>query len=77
MALADDALGRGGRMTAAIVEIGRGEEIPQGPGRELSEYYSDLDCIVEDALWKPGRVGGRQVAVGLGAAAARVVPRPR
>ncbi|WP_228000485.1 VOC family protein [Nocardia australiensis] len=24
------------------------------PAGNFSEYYSDLDCIVEDALWKPG-----------------------
>ena len=24
------------------------------PAGNLSEYYSDLDCIVDDALWKPG-----------------------
>ncbi|HWD05430.1 MAG TPA: hypothetical protein VG674_23575 [Amycolatopsis sp.] len=22
------------------------------------EYYSDLDCIVDDALWKPGTFEG-------------------
>ena len=26
----------------------------QDPAGNFSEYYSDLDCIVEDALWKPG-----------------------
>jgi predicted protein tyrosine phosphatase len=30
VALADDALGRGGRMTAAILEIGRGEDCFEG-----------------------------------------------
>ncbi|MCX4919038.1 VOC family protein [Streptomyces sp. NBC_00687] len=24
------------------------------PAGNFSEYYSDLDCIVDDALWKPG-----------------------
>jgi catechol 2,3-dioxygenase-like lactoylglutathione lyase family enzyme len=24
------------------------------PAGNFSEYYSDLDCIIEDALWKPG-----------------------
>jgi catechol 2,3-dioxygenase-like lactoylglutathione lyase family enzyme len=24
------------------------------PAGNFAEYYSDLDCIVEDALWKPG-----------------------
>jgi hypothetical protein len=24
------------------------------PARNFSEYYSDLDCIVDDALWEPG-----------------------
>lgn len=24
------------------------------PAGNFSEYYSDLDCVVEDALWKPG-----------------------
>jgi hypothetical protein len=24
------------------------------PAGNFSEYYSDLDCIVDDALWQPG-----------------------
>jgi len=28
------------------------------PAGNFSEYYSDLDCIVEDALWKPAVVEG-------------------
>ncbi|WP_327145553.1 VOC family protein [Nocardia sp. NBC_01327] len=28
------------------------------PAGNFSEYYSDLDCIVEDALWKPEVVEG-------------------
>src|SRR5256886_16802763 len=24
------------------------------PAGNFSEYYSDLDCIVDDALWRPG-----------------------
>ncbi|QMU69743.1 VOC family protein [Streptacidiphilus sp. P02-A3a] len=28
------------------------------PAGTFSEYYSDLDCIVEDALWKPGEWEG-------------------
>ena len=24
------------------------------PAGNFSEYYSDIDCIVDDALWKPG-----------------------
>ena len=28
------------------------------PAGNFSEYYSDLDCIVEDALWKPSVVEG-------------------
>jgi catechol 2,3-dioxygenase-like lactoylglutathione lyase family enzyme len=28
------------------------------PAGNFSEYYSDLDCIVEDALWKPSVVHG-------------------
>jgi hypothetical protein len=24
------------------------------PAGNFSEYYSDLDCIIDDALWKPG-----------------------
>ena len=28
------------------------------PAGNFSEYYSDLDCIVDDALWEPSVVGG-------------------
>ncbi|MHA6759665.1 VOC family protein [Streptacidiphilus sp. PAMC 29251] len=28
------------------------------PAGTFSEYYSDLDCIVDDALWKPREWGG-------------------
>jgi catechol 2,3-dioxygenase-like lactoylglutathione lyase family enzyme len=28
------------------------------PAGNFSEYYSDLDCIVDDALWKPSVVAG-------------------
>ncbi|MFD0019919.1 VOC family protein [Streptomyces sp. NPDC058382] len=28
------------------------------PAGTFSEYYSDLDCIVDDALWKPGEWEG-------------------
>ncbi|MFJ9173678.1 VOC family protein [Streptomyces sp. NPDC102360] len=28
------------------------------PAGTFSEYYSDLDCIVDDALWKPGDFEG-------------------
>ncbi|MBO4254091.1 VOC family protein [Streptomyces griseorubiginosus] len=28
------------------------------PAGNFSEYYSDLDCIIEDALWKPEDIGG-------------------
>lgn len=28
------------------------------PAGNFSEYYSDIDCIVEDALWKPGTFEG-------------------
>jgi catechol 2,3-dioxygenase-like lactoylglutathione lyase family enzyme len=30
------------------------------PAGNFSEYYSDLDCIVDDALWKPGVWDGMQ-----------------
>ncbi|NEA41148.1 VOC family protein [Streptomyces sp. SID11385] len=30
------------------------------PAGNFSEYYSDLDCVVEDALWKPGVWDGAQ-----------------
>ncbi|MFF5407010.1 VOC family protein [Streptomyces misionensis] len=30
------------------------------PAGNFSEYYSDLDCIVDDALWKPGVFEGVQ-----------------
>ena len=28
------------------------------PAGNFSEYYSDLDCVVDDALWKPEVVEG-------------------
>jgi catechol 2,3-dioxygenase-like lactoylglutathione lyase family enzyme len=28
------------------------------PAGNFSEYYSDLDCVVDDALWEPGVFGG-------------------
>ncbi|OIJ63451.1 VOC family protein [Streptomyces mangrovisoli] len=28
------------------------------PAGNFSEYYSDLDCVVDDALWKPGDFEG-------------------
>ena len=28
------------------------------PAGNFSEYYSDLDCIVDDALWEPSEVAG-------------------
>ena len=46
------------------------------PAGNFSEYYSDLDCIVDDALWQPGVWEGAR-PVQLGAATAPVVPRPR
>lgn len=30
------------------------------PAGNFSEYYSDLDCIVDDALWKPGTFEGEK-----------------
>ncbi|MGK3208617.1 VOC family protein [Amycolatopsis sp. MEPSY49] len=30
------------------------------PAGNFSEYYSDLDCIVDDQLWKPGIVAGEK-----------------
>lgn len=30
------------------------------PAGNFSEYYSDLDCIVDDQLWKPGVVAGEK-----------------
>ena len=27
------------------------------PAGNFSEYYSDMDCIPEDAIWTPGRTG--------------------
>jgi hypothetical protein len=29
------------------------------PAGNFSEYYSDMDCIVNDALWEPGVFTGR------------------
>jgi hypothetical protein len=28
------------------------------PAGNFSEYYSDLDCIVDDALWQPAAIEG-------------------
>ncbi len=47
------------------------------PAGNFSEYYSDLDCIVDDALWTPRTWEGAARPVQLGPAAAAVVPRPR
>ncbi|VVJ21855.1 2 [Amycolatopsis camponoti] len=30
------------------------------PAGNFSEYYSDLDCIVDDQLWKPGVIAGEK-----------------
>jgi catechol 2,3-dioxygenase-like lactoylglutathione lyase family enzyme len=69
-----DEVGRG---ATALLERDPGRHV-WGPGRHylgsnffwylkdpagnFSEYYSDLDCIVDDALWKPG---AREGAKGL------------
>jgi len=50
------------------------------PAGNFSEYYSDIDCILDDQLWEPGRHRRRAQPLRLGAAAAGVVPqagRPR
>jgi hypothetical protein len=28
------------------------------PAGNFSEYYSDMDCIVDDQLWTPGALDG-------------------
>jgi hypothetical protein len=30
------------------------------PAGNFSEYYSDLDCILEDQLWEPGVIAGEK-----------------
>ena len=46
------------------------------PAGNFSEYYSDLDCIVDDALWTPRTWEGAR-PVQLGPATTAVVPGPR
>jgi hypothetical protein len=31
---------------------------PRVPPRNFCEYYAELDCILEDQLWKPSVVDG-------------------
>jgi len=45
------------------------------PAGNFCEYYSDLDCIVDDALWKPEALEGMR-AVQLGSATPPSSPRP-
>ena len=45
------------------------------PAGNFSEYYSDMDCILEDQLWTARGLRRREGPVQLGAAAAAVVPR--
>ena len=47
------------------------------PAGNFSEYYSDMDCIVDDALWQPGVWDGVKSALHLGTAPAAVVSRAR
>ena len=47
------------------------------PAGNFSEYYADMDCIVDDQLWTPGRPRRRARPVRLGPAAAAVLPAPR
>ena len=47
------------------------------PAGNFSEYYSDMDCIVDDALWKPGVWDGIELPLLLGSTAPAVLPRPR
>ena len=47
------------------------------PAGNFTEYYADLDCIVDDAALEAGGLGRRPRALQLGPAAAAVVPRAR
>jgi len=47
------------------------------PAGNFSEYYSDIDCIIDDQLWKPGVWEGAKGLYSWGPPAAAVVPRPR
>lgn len=44
------------------------------PAGNFSEYFSDLDCIIDDELWEPG-VGRGERPVRLGATASAVIPQ--
>jgi hypothetical protein len=46
------------------------------PAGNFSEYYSDLDCIVDDALWTPRTWEGMRGLYDWGPPPARVVPGP-
>ena len=46
------------------------------PAGNFSEYYSDIDCILDDQLWTPGVWEG-DAACQVGAPSAAVLPRPR
>ncbi len=48
------------------------------PAGDFTEYYSDMDCIPEDALWTPEDLRGRPGTLQLGSpAAARPSSSPK
>ncbi len=47
------------------------------PAGNFSEYYSDMDAVIDDQLWTPETLEGAKGAVQLGSAATAVIPRPR
>ena len=47
------------------------------PAGNFSEYYSDIDCILDDQLWSPRGVGRHPGPLQLGPATTPVVPGPR
>jgi hypothetical protein len=47
------------------------------PAGNFSEYYSDMDCIIDDQLWTPEDLEGARGPVRLGPAAAPLLPASR
>jgi hypothetical protein len=47
------------------------------PAGNFSEYYSDMDRIIDDQLWTPEELEGAAGAVRLGPAAAPLLPASR
>ena len=47
------------------------------PAGNFSEYYSDMDAILDDQVWEPAVVARGEEPLRLGSTAAAVVPAPR